>query len=181
MTVKILGIDPGFANVGLFGLALSGPHVVAELAQVITTKKSPKKRGLRQYDDETRRLVEIEDQFTQVLDTFKPDIVSAERFASLRSAATTRVIALAFGAMHALARARQLPFLIHEPEEIKWHLCQDRKASKIAVGKAIMSKFPGFKGWPSSGKAEHIADAAGAAILARQDALVAVLLRERQP
>jgi Holliday junction resolvasome RuvABC endonuclease subunit len=178
--VRIMGVDPGFANLGLFGLVLdSKGNLTGEFAEVVQTKKSPKKINLRQYDDEIRRLTEIERAIQGRLDTFKPDLVASERFASLRSAQTTRQIALVFGALHALAWARDLPFLLFEPGDVKREVCGNRSASKIQVIRTLQKELAPFAGWPDGKKVEHVADAAGAAKCARHDRWVAMLLRER--
>jgi Holliday junction resolvasome RuvABC endonuclease subunit len=177
--VRVLGLDPGFANIGLFGLTLYPIGEHANFVKVITTKKESKKRRLRQYDDETRRLEQIEREFDAVLTDFNPDIVSAEQFATLRNAGTTRQIALAYGAMHALAKRRNIHFLAFGPQEIKLEIAGKRSATKTAIFDALKKKFPAFDAWPTTKKLEHVSDAGGAALLARYDPLVGLLLRER--
>jgi Holliday junction resolvasome RuvABC endonuclease subunit len=179
VSVKLLGIDPGFANLGLFGAHLFVLGAKPAFCKLILTKKDKGKRHLRQYDDDTRRLEQIEQEFEATLDEFAPDIVSSERFPSLRSNQATRQLALAFAAMHALTRRRKIPFLIHEPEDLKWEMCKSRTASKEDMATAVKRLFPGFKGWPPSKKVEHVIDAAAACLRARHDPIVEVLLRAR--
>lgn len=183
--IRILGIDPGFANIGIFGLTRLSPGVKAEYSRLILTEKM--NEGTEgQYQDELRRLDQIEAEFVVALDEFKPDVVAAERYASLRSAQVTRQLALAFGGMHALVRRRGLPFFIFDPEEIKFEMCGDRKAKKPKMVKALKSLFPAFKGWPKvTGKIRagvaitHVVDAAGAAVLASKLDLDARLNKPR--
>lgn len=183
--LRVLGIDPGFKNIGLFGLTRLSPGVKAEFARLILTEKKNKGRE-GQYHDELRRLDEIEAAFALAIDEFKPDVIGAERYASLRSAQVTRQLALAFGGMHAIARRRGLPFLIFDPEEIKMELCGSRKAEKPKMVRALKNLFPTFQGWPELSTKKrtkvvkkddvlcHIVDAAGAAVLASKQDLDAL-------
>lgn len=177
--VRILGIDPGFANIGIFMVTVTKTGETAVACRVVTTKPAAKKQRIHAYDDEHRRLEEIERAFLGVLDGYKPDIVATETFPSLRSASATRKIALVYGALHALARARGIPWRSYAPQEIKREITSKRSASKEEVFEALKSWFPGFTGWPSTKKVEHVADAGGAALSARHDHVVGMLLRER--
>jgi Holliday junction resolvasome RuvABC endonuclease subunit len=185
--IRVLGIDPGFANIGLFGLTRLSPGVKAEWCRLILTEKDDKAEGV--YKDEVRRLDRIEVEFSMALDDYRPDVVASERYASVQNAISTRQIALAFAAMHALARRRGLPFLIFDPEQIKMEMCGSRKAKKPAMVRALKGMFPGFGNWPSLSDKKrsktvkksdalcHIVDAAGAAVLASKLDLDAEIAR----
>lgn len=178
--VRVLGVDPGFANIGFFGLVIFPVGEHPEFARVVTTKRESKKRRIRDCDDEHRRLEEIETTFIEILDGFSPDVVAAEEFPThLPSSKTTKQLALVYGAIHAISRSRNLPFLNYAPQEMKLVVAKSRSASKTQVIDAIKKRFPSFSGWPSSKKIEHVADACGMAYLARREHLVGMLLRER--
>lgn len=189
--LKVLGIDPGFANIGIFGMTLS-MGMKAEFAKLILTEKH--NHGSEgQYADEMRRLDEIEVAFDAILDEFQPDLVAAERTASLRNAQATRQLAFAFGAMHHAARRRGLTVLIFNPEDIKAELTNDRKADKAKMARALIGLFPAFKGWPELGSRKrktknakitatdsvaHVVDAAGACVTARRHPIIMSLMRK---
>lgn len=176
-----MGFDPGFANLGVTILdvypAPMKPAVVA--CQVVETKKANTKRGIRQYDDDTRRLEEILLAWTNLLATHQPDLVAGERLPSLRSAKVTRQLATVFGGIFALSRSRDLQVVLFDPEEIKWGIAQDRTASKDDVFEALKHKLQPYKDWPATKKVEHVADAGSAAYLAGQTPLAQVLLQAR--
>jgi len=191
--VKLLGLDPGFANLGVFGMTL-GLGMKAEFARLILTEKNPKMPEGGEYIDEFKRLDEIEVAWEAVLDEFKPDVVAAERHASLRNAKACRQLALAFGAMRARALKRGIPFLWFHPEDIKEEVCGDRKADKAKMAKRLVGAFPSFNGWPELGNRKkqtakrkvvikkddsvaHVVDAAGACMCARKHPVVEALLR----
>jgi len=184
--IRVLGVDPGFANIGLFGITRLSPGVKAEFSRLILTEKG-NEGSEGQYEDDLRRLELIEAEFVLALDDFKPDVVASERTPSLRNAQATRQIACAFGAMHAISRRRGLPFLIFHPEDIKFELCGSRKAKKPKLAKALKGIFPTFSDWPKAKKKAtttkhggysmitHVVDAGGAAILASKLDLDALL------
>ena len=180
MAVRVLGVDPGFRNLGLFGLRLTGiGSISASFAKVITTKKVNKKHRILEADDEIRCLEEIERAFKDALSTFMPDVVITEERPKLRSNQATAVVAMAFAALHAITRANGIPFIVVSIPDIKLCVTGDRSASKADMVKALKGKFPGFKGWPDSARVEHVADAGGAALCAQRHPVVEMLLRER--
>ena len=182
MSVTVLGIDPGFANIGLMSVKLvDGLSVRALKAWLILTKKpSAKKRKMREADDDTRRLLEIEDQFRVILSEVKPDVVAIERVPRLRNPAANRQCALAWGAMHAICREHKIAVLVYDTDEIKVKVTGKKTASKVQMIAALKKLFPAFKGWPSpASKVEHVADAGGVALCAENDPAVEMLIRER--
>lgn len=180
MGVVVLGVDPGFANIGLMGIKLRALSAAIVYAKYIGTKKPPKKkRKLRETDDDIRRLEIICVEFSAALDEVQPDVVAMERVPRLRNAAANRQCATAWGAMYCEARSRGIPVLVYDTDEIKIAVTGKAQASKELMVKAMKKKFPTFKDWPSKTKVEHVADAGGAALCAKNDPSVELLLRER--
>lgn len=176
MSVLVIGVDPGFANIGVMAVELLSIGAKAKFVSPIITKPGGKKRNLRQESDDTRRLDIIRIEFSVMLDKIHPQIASFERVPRLRNATATRQCALGWACMWTLCRERNIPVLVFEPEDIKYEVCKDRGASKDDMVKALKGRFPGFKGWPETKKVEHCADAGAAALLARHDPLVEILL-----
>jgi crossover junction endodeoxyribonuclease RuvC len=180
VAVVVLGVDPGFANIGLMGIKLRKLSAAATYAKHIGTKKPPKKkRKLRETDDDIRRLEIIGNEFSDALDEVKPDVVAMERVPRLRNPGSNRQCATAWGAMYREARRRGIPVLVYDTDEIKIAVTGKSQASKELMVKSIKKMFPTFKGWPSKTKVEHVADAGGAALCAKSDPSVELLLRER--
>jgi Holliday junction resolvasome RuvABC endonuclease subunit len=177
VSVIVLGVDPGFANIGVMAVELLSVGAKAIYAEAIFTKPEGKKRNLRQESDDTRRLDMIRTEFGAIVEKVKPRVCAFERVPRIaRNPTATRQCALGWSCMWTICRERGLPVLIYEPEEIKYEVCKDRGASKDDMVKALKSRFPGFKGWPDSKKVEHVADGGGAALLARRDPVVEILL-----
>jgi Holliday junction resolvasome RuvABC endonuclease subunit len=177
VSVRILGVDPGFANIGVMGINLLSHGAKAMFADAIITKSEGKKRNLRQESDDTRRLEQIRVEFGVVVDNVQPQVAAFERVPRIRMNPTaTRQCALGWSTMWTVCRERGIPVLVFEPEDIKYEVCKDRGASKTDMVKALQARFPGFKGWPDTKKIEHICDAGGAALLARRDPVVEILL-----
>lgn len=174
--MRVLGVDPGFANVGVMLIEHLRIGSRAEFASAILTKAGAKKRSLRQESDDTRRLEQIRNEFSRMLDETKPEIVAIERVPRLRNGKTTRQCALGWSVCWTMARERGLPVLVYEPEDIKYEITGDRQASKEEMVKALKGRFPTFDQWPDTKTVEHIADAGGCGILARRDPLVEALL-----
>jgi crossover junction endodeoxyribonuclease RuvC len=178
MKVTVLGIDPGFANIGLMSIQLQGRKSKALATFSIETKKPPKKRRtLREADDDVRRLEEIEDRFRVIMEEVNPDIVAMERVPRLKNASATRQCALAWGAMHAICRNGKIPVLIYDTDVIKKRVTGDKQASKVKMVNALKKIFPRFKDWPEGKRVEHVADAGGAALCAENDPAVELLMR----
>lgn len=178
MTVRVLGVDPGFAHIGLMGVEHLSIGASALFARAVVTKPGAKKRGLRQPDDDTRRLEIIRAEFGAAMDETSPAVVAMERVPRIpRNPKATRQCALAWSVMWTIARERGIPVLVCEVEDIKYEVCKNRGASKDDMVKALKRRFITFDQWPDSKNVEHVADAGGAALLARSDPVVEVLLQ----
>ena len=177
MSVFVLGVDPGFANIGVMAVELLQVGARAIFAEPILTKPGGKKRNLRQESDDTRRLDLIRTEFSVILDKTQPQVAAFERVPRIaRNPTATRQCALGWACMWTVCRERGLPVLVYEPEDIKYEVCKDRGASKDDMVKALRARFPGFKGWPDTKKVEHVADAGGAALLSRHDPIIEILM-----
>lgn len=171
MSIIILGIDPGFANVGISAVEFAKNSKKLLETKVITTEKSKKKKNLREQEDDLRRLSEIERVFVEFIDRWKPHLVSAEHMPQVRSQTVVRKIAMVFGAMHAIAHTRGLPILTYQPAELKVKMTGDKKASKEEMIAAVAKILGDDEEW-----LEHNADAAAATMCAEDDPLFAVLM-----
>mgnify|MGYP001012095566 CR=1 FL=1 len=184
--MRILGVDPGFANLGFCVIELSGYRKELLLTKLVVTEKSKKKAG--KLRDEERRLVDIEQILIEILDSYRPAILVIEEpgkclmrrgKAWVTNGATLRTSCLAWGAIHGICRSRKMHCVSVGSQKIKLALCGSKSASKFEVQAAVKAKFPKYAGWPSSKKIEHVADAVGAAITGLQDQSVVELLDSR--
>ena len=184
--IRIVGVDPGFANLGLCIVdlfPLGGSDLIA--TQLITT--SPEKGKSKNIDDEIRRLCEIEDLFLGFIDQHQPDVLAMEepgKCLMMRAGkwatnpSLLRTSCLSWGAIHGICRTKGIYCLKVGAQEIKKTLCNSKKASKADVISAAQSKYPAFTDWPKSKKVEHVADAVGAAVTSFSDPVVMVMTRK---
>ena len=113
------------------------------------------------------------------VDEVKPAAVALAQGHRVRNPGENRQCATAWGAMYCEARSRGIPVLVYDTAEVKIAATGKSQASKELMVKAMKKKFPTFKDWPSKTKVEHVADAGGAALCAKSDPSVELLLRER--
>jgi crossover junction endodeoxyribonuclease RuvC len=175
--MRIVGIDPGFANLGLAAVELHQPAGSTLLGiKLVRTQPTAKKQRMAAADDESRRLAEIEDAMISFFDEYKPDIVAMENPPWGKNAHAVKSCALMWGAAHCLCRTRGLVLINVSAQEIKKALTGNKSASKEEVFDAVKSKHPTFTKWPTIAAVEHVADAAGAALTIRNHPLVFALL-----
>lgn len=181
--MRIVGIDPGFANLGLAAIELHQPAGSTLLGiKLVRTQPTAKKQRMAAADDESRRLAEIEDAMISFFDEYKPDIVAMENPPWGKNAHAVKSCALMWGAAHCLCRTRGLVLINVSAQEIKKALTGNKSASKEEVFDVVKSKHPTFTQWPTIAAVEHVADAAGAALTIRNHPLVFALLgRARLP
>lgn len=167
----ILGLDPGFASFGwaLFVVGRAAPADYVAKVGVIRTKKSAKKRGIRATDDNLRRVHEITDTLVQLLATYEPVAIAAESFQHGAHKHTAVKVALAWGALGAVARcSRDTPILQCSPQEMKKSIAGIVSASKEELADSLRSRYTidshARRAKIPDGQLEHVFDAVGAAV-----------------
>ena len=180
MSVKILGLDPGFANLGTLGMkftAAGSARIVR--TEVLVTCPMSKKLRRREMDDELRRLTELRCGLSRIIDEFEPDAIASEQRPQLRSQKASAQVALAYAMTFTLACERGLPFLVYTIGEIKQEVCGDRQAPKSKIIERLRHLDPRFKAWPDDDGIKHCADAGGAAMCGAKDSVMQAIMRER--
>ncbi len=178
--VVVLGVDPGFANIGFLALSLSQRRSVRVLrAEVIETEPAKAKLRRRVMDDELRRLNEITDRVRDLVLAVKPDAIASEQRPQLRQQKATAQVALGFAIVATVARMQGIPFLVYTIGEIKEAVTGNKGAAKEQIVERLRNLDPTFPEWPSGDAIKHCADAGGAALCARCDPVIEAILRER--
>ena len=166
--MRILGLDPGFANTGwaLFDVSSDGALSFVD-GGVITTKKASKKTHVYASDDNMSRAASI---FAE-LEAKLPDVslVAYEAMSFVRSASSMAKIGMMYGALAGLLQAHGLAGVSFTPQGLKDLTAGRSSATKDEVESAVLSEFPGIATvrLPKS-KRDHMFDAAAAVLASRQ-------------
>lgn len=168
--IRVLGIDPGFANVGYTLMDLTNDKEVIVGSGVIRTVKSYKKGRVRAADDNVRRTREISHSLLGLLATGTPEkvrVICAEAMSFPRNASNAAKMAMTWGVIVSFAELWQIPILQASPREIKMISCGTGAASKEQVEAAMLLRYPEMTDITANLGAtlrEHAFDSAGAIV-----------------
>lgn len=172
----VLGVDPGLASMGLAAVELPSWRCVA--LDATTTKKSHKKRGVRQSDDDMRRLRELVDWTIGFLVDVgeahsNPMVMCVELPAGSKGARAAAALAMGKGLVATLAAMLDLPIAQCMPVDLKKAVCGNGKASKADVQRMLVTRFGNGVGalldrMPDKHR-EHAADALGTIVACKDN------------
>ncbi len=126
--MRIIGIDPGLARVG-YGIIdiQNGKKILLDCGVIETSKE---KR-------EEFRLYEIFNDLNELIDYWKPNHASVEKFFFYRSSTTISVVQ-ARGVIMMLLASKNLKVSEYSPAQIKLTIAGTGKATKKEVLEAVM-------------------------------------------
>lgn len=157
----VLGIDGGFASLGIASVALQLDQVLLRQTWVVRTEKSAKKLGVRSGDDVSRRARELAAHIELAIQTHQPGAIALESPSWPRNAGVAAKMGVAFGVVFALAEQHRLPLVMASPMDVKLAVTGSKTATKDDVVAAIETRFPDVA-WPKQTTLwEHAADAIG--------------------
>jgi len=122
-----LGFDPGTARLG-YGVIASDPDPRAIDYGIIATEA-----GLPM----ARRLVEIYEAVTELIQVFRPDAVAVERLFFARNVTTAMTVGQARGVILLAAAQRGLPVAEYAPSEVKQAIVGYGKADKRQIQEMV--------------------------------------------
>ncbi len=159
----LLGIDPGFASLGLARVELVGAGERVARLGVVRTAKSDRKRGVLASDDNVRRIVELAEA---VESWITPDVIAicTESQSWPRSSAVCGKLDLSWGVVGALASRHGLPVLQVSPQDLKRCLTGSKTASKAQVQSALTARYGPLELPSQRTLHEHCCDALGAVV-----------------
>lgn len=177
--VTALGIDPGFADCGLavVGKRAADDDPVLVHVDIVTTKKAAKKamRGLRVLADDQRRLKELHGKIMSMHALYQPSVIGVESYSPQpgRAGSSGWKVSMVYGGICWYGYTQGILVLPFLPADLKRRVAGKVSASKQAVQQALNTNvFPQLnqrlQQFPM-GKREHIADAAGHALLAVEE------------
>jgi Holliday junction resolvasome RuvABC endonuclease subunit len=178
--MRILGLDPGFANLG-WCVAIYRPHetdpLLAGLSVMsmgcIETKKDSRKvlasvDNVRRAQAITRQLrgiiweLAFHDEPVRLVDA-----IAIEAMSFPRNASSASKVSMTWGIISALSHLWQMPVIQVSPQDIKEAVTGSRKASKALIETTLSERYPevskALEGTPF-GRREHPYDALGAIV-----------------
>jgi Holliday junction resolvasome RuvABC endonuclease subunit len=175
--VTVMGIDPGFASMGVAVLEhLPTGEVVAVRVAVLETAKADKKvlQTIRVASDDQRRLREFWDELSHMLTLHRPAAMGVEQWSPRTGmmGGNAWKVSAAVQLSHCVGWAHGLnpiPFL---PMDIKRRFLGTKAGDKNRVGYAMLQAVDGLAPLmapEAKGKHEHIYDAVGLAYLALEE------------
>ena len=177
MAFTVLGIDPGFASLGVARLALIDCTAVAQAVRVIKTRKASQKerRVLRTSADDVRRARLLWDGITDIardIDAVAYEVYTPFQKGKRRTSNGTKV-ALTCGLALGFGFAAGVPVIPVLPTDIKREIAGQISASKERVRELLVHRIPGLGDQLEAlprGQREHASDAVGVAVVALVEA-----------
>lgn len=124
-TMRILGIDPGLATVGLGSIKSAGPTDLSE-PDWLTIETAA---GLPLTD----RLIEIARDLEEFLDDVRPELIVLERLFFATNQRTAIDVAQARGVIAYTCAKKQVPLIEPTPLQLKLAITGDGQADKLQV------------------------------------------------
>lgn len=136
----LLGVDPGFASIGLAALDLETDRVVR--FGVFRTAKDDRKGRTLAVEDNVRRAREIAVALASIVDELDPIAIAAEAMSFPRSSSVAAKLALTWGVLVAMAEHHGLAIVQASPQEVKRGTCGRKDASKEDVAAELRRRWP---------------------------------------
>lgn len=166
--MMVLGLDPGFAAFGVAAVEVERNDSLNPMrGWVLRTERSARKLAVRASEDNVRRAQAIAEALSAIVDEWRPQVLCAETMSWPRNAGAVAKVALAWGAVCALAWSRGLPLVQASPQEVKIAVSGRKNASKDEVIRYVESRFSGFDLPKQLTLQEHVADAIAVVVACR--------------
>lgn len=123
--MRVLGVDPGLTRcgVGIVEGAVGLPISLIQVGVIVTASDSPLER----------RLLSLEQQLSQWIDLWRPDVIAVERVFSQHNVRTVMGTGQAAGIALLLAAKAEIPVMMHTPSEVKASVTGSGRANKAQV------------------------------------------------
>jgi len=123
--MRVLGVDPGLTRcgVGIVEGAIGSPINLIEVGVILTPVDSPL----------DQRLLDLDQQLSQWVNLWKPDVVAVERVFSQHNVRTVMGTGQAAGIALLIAAKAGIPVMMHTPSEVKASVTGSGRANKAQV------------------------------------------------
>ena len=126
--MKILGIDPGMAIVGYGMIEVDNENIELLTSGSIQTDKKL---------DDSKRLLEIYNDLSQIVEKYKPDCASVEQLFFFKNQKTIIPVAEARGVILTVLEKYKIPTYSYTPMEVKQVLTGYGRAEKKEVEQMV--------------------------------------------
>lgn len=176
-SVYVLGIDPGFANIGIVIAKLTKDRVKIVHGQSFVTKKADKKSRVLTTDDNMTRTKQIVRCLKELYAKYQFVAIAAEAMSFPRNASAAGKMCLCWGALGCLSEWLNLPIFQARPQNIRAALGmqpvkhETKEHGKLRVQKRVIKRLPEMvkrvaKAKIPATRQEHVFDAAAAVLTA---------------
>ena len=123
--MRVLGVDPGLTRcgVGIVEGSIGSPLSLIEVGVVLTPVDVPLEQ----------RLLDLDQQLSQWINLWKPDVVAVERVFSQHNVRTVMGTGQAAGIALLLSAKAGIPVMMHTPSEVKASVTGNGRANKAQV------------------------------------------------
>ena len=127
--MRVLGVDPGLTRcgVGIIDGAVGSPLALVEVGVILT----PTEAALE------ARLLDLDQQLSQWINLWKPDVIAVERVFSQHNVRTVMGTGQAAGVALLLAAKAGIPVMMHTPSEVKASVTGNGRANKAQVAMMV--------------------------------------------
>ena len=123
--MRVLGVDPGLTRcgIGIVEGVVGSPITLVGVGVILT----PSELALDQ------RLLELDQQLSEWINLWKPDVIAVERVFSQHNVRTVMGTGQAAGIALLLAAKAGIPVMMHTPSEVKASVTGSGRANKAQV------------------------------------------------
>jgi crossover junction endodeoxyribonuclease RuvC len=127
--MRVLGVDPGLTRcgVGIIDGVVGSPLSLVEVGVILTPVDAPLEQ----------RLLDLDQQLSQWINLWKPDVVAVERVFSQHNVRTVMGTGQAAGVALLLAAKAGIPVMMHTPSEVKASVTGNGRANKAQVAMTV--------------------------------------------
>jgi len=130
--MRILGVDTSLRSTGYGVVDTAGSRFVAvDYGHIPNAAAMPHSSCLKR----------IHERIAELLDEFKPDVVSVEKVIYGKNANTMMILGEARGAVIVAAAERNVPIYEYEPRRAKMAVCGNGLASKEQIQRMVKTLF----------------------------------------
>ena len=129
--MRVLGVDPGLTRcgVGIVEGEIGKPISLIEVGVILTPTESPLEQ----------RLLDLDQQLSEWVNLWKPDVVAVERVFSQHNVRTVMGTGQAAGIALLIAAKAGIPVMMHTPSEVKASVTGSGRANKAQVATMVQN------------------------------------------